>query len=495
MKVLIIGNGVVGLSTAFQLLKNNVDKITIVGPSSRLGAATPAAAAMLNSFAEVEESTLSNPYGIEYFNISRKAAALWPSFEKEVAEMSGDNKPKECGRCDGNNGGCFGKGTYVVQNTTSDSLEDRNYHAIIAALKERKEEFTHVNPSDIPGYSPSESGRALNALHIPDEGWVNPNLILGNLEAAIYKNSSVKYIDDKVSELEWDDKRIVKAKLELGLSIEDFDQVVLATGSLVSDLIKNSPFENVIQPVLSSFGTSIELRSNLDNLPKNCIRSPNRGGGCGTYCVSYFKSQNSPKHYFIGASSIIRETPSFYGRSVSVSHLLDSATSEINENFYGAEVIKINAGNRPASFDQYPLLGKVDDSNLSICTGTKRDGLHCAPVLSMYLVDEIFDRNDSSHPYKIFKPDRELINVCAREKSVDSIVDMKINEAYQHNFNPSSLFQKQLFRTALKDEAEKVHDYFNLNEIGIHPSMYPLYREISLGRLESKFLEWYSKYD
>lgn len=491
MNVLIVGNGIMALSTAFQLLKSDNLKITIVGPSSRTGAATPAAAAMLNSFAEVESSTLKNEYGRLYFRISRDAARKWPSFEREVVEKVGQQISSLCKGCDVDKGGCFSKGTYIYHNAVSDSLEDKNYAAIKSALIGEGEDFCEVLPSEIPGYSPAASSRALEALYIPDEGWVNPNMILDNLERAVYLDERCEYVDDSVVNFTWSDQQVVGASLHSGSELSGFDKVLLANGSMLSGLLKSSPFEAIVQPVLSSFGTSIEMSCSAENLPSNCIRSPNRGGGCGTYVASYYKGHGIKNNYFVGASAIIRERPSFYGRAISIAHLLHGAINEVNTGFYGAEVIKINAGNRPVSFDQFPLLGSLGTSNVVIATGTKRDGLHCAPSISEYLSEEITSGVDENHPYKAFKPDRNLIQLYERIESIGAIVEMKVNEAYQHQYNPSSPYQLELFKTSLADEAQRVHDFFEMDTKGIHPSMYPLYREIAEGRMNTDYMNWY----
>ena len=64
MHYILIGNGIISLSTAFRLLKDlsSSSKITIIGAKERVGSATLAAAAMLNSFCEVDEDTFANKY-------------------------------------------------------------------------------------------------------------------------------------------------------------------------------------------------------------------------------------------------------------------------------------------------------------------------------------------------------------------------------------------------------------------------------------------------
>ena len=84
MHIAIIGNGSVGLSLASGLiLENSQLKISIVGPFSRDNSASMAAAAMLNSFAELEPNCLDLPRDQIKFKASQAASKLWPSFFEE----------------------------------------------------------------------------------------------------------------------------------------------------------------------------------------------------------------------------------------------------------------------------------------------------------------------------------------------------------------------------------------------------------------------------
>ena len=62
MHTVILGNGILALTIAFRLSRRGTatDQITIVGKAGRPGSATLAAAAMLNSFAEVEAGGLDS---------------------------------------------------------------------------------------------------------------------------------------------------------------------------------------------------------------------------------------------------------------------------------------------------------------------------------------------------------------------------------------------------------------------------------------------------
>ena len=57
MDYVIVGNGIIALTTTFRLLKaiGSDDKNLIIGSNERADSVTMAAAAMLNTFAEIEK--------------------------------------------------------------------------------------------------------------------------------------------------------------------------------------------------------------------------------------------------------------------------------------------------------------------------------------------------------------------------------------------------------------------------------------------------------
>ena len=60
MKYVIIGNGIIALSTAFRMHQrlSPGDEVVILGPQDRPGSATLAAGAMLNSYGEIQKGSL-----------------------------------------------------------------------------------------------------------------------------------------------------------------------------------------------------------------------------------------------------------------------------------------------------------------------------------------------------------------------------------------------------------------------------------------------------
>ena len=180
MKVVIVGNGIVGLSTALgATISESSNEIYVVGPNNREGGATPAAAAMLASFAEIEDGTLHTKVDEARFELSRLATKRWPSFVQNICEdITPDRYRKN---------GFFCLGTYVINNSFADELDDRNFTAIKEALVRFQADFDFVDPKEIPNYKPLPHLRALEAIKIHEEGWLNPNAVICHLERPLLK--------------------------------------------------------------------------------------------------------------------------------------------------------------------------------------------------------------------------------------------------------------------------------------------------------------------
>ena len=483
MKVIIVGNGILASSIAFRLLEETNCEIGLIGPSERHGGATSAAAAMLNSFAEVESDTLANSYGSSYFGLSYIATQMWPDFERALINFAGSTLPSQCRQCQVEKGGCFSKGTYIVNNAASDSLDDRNYRAILSALQDSNEPYQEVDPGSIKNYNPDERKRALRAIYVPNEGWLNPKIVLEKLDNILRASSRVKIYDAFAKDLVVKSSKITEIALSSGETLSG-DFYVLANGVGVTDLLRKTPFCRVIQPVFSGVGVSLEIKVPEEHVLASTIRTPNRGGGCGIYVVPYFKDPSLPRtNLIVGASNVVTLDPRYSGRLVSVAHLIHSAISEVNRFYHNAELVTVNVGNRPTSLDSFPLLGRVRGTNFSVATGTKRDGFHLSPLISKLIVDELVSGNNSAE-LEFFAPDRPPIRHLSRAASVQGIIDSKLSEAYQHGFQPASIFQDIQYREFWRDAASKLHDDYGAETWGIPSQMFGLYRDLMLAKTE-----------
>jgi len=477
MHTVVIGNGIIGLTIAFRLAQRAgaKDRVSVVGMSARQGSATLAAGAMLNSFAEIESGSLDSELDMFRFELSHLATRMWPKFEDELIEAAGSSLPRGCKNCQGFlGGGCVDKGTYVINNTAADDLDDENFNAILKALKDFDEPHKLVQPSDIPNYIPEQRHRATRALYIENEGWFNPRLMVEKLDAALGRCRQVEFIDSNVLQMVRSAGRVTCVALSNGQTLQA-DQFVLATGSAVSAILDRSDLRIHVQPVFHGAGVSLEIRS--PEFPHiKCIRTPNRGLACGIYTVPYFTSPDEPAdHILVGASNFVSPEPVMYGRISSVESILRAAIEQINFNFYRSELIRVNIGLRPVSQDTYPLIGKTTLPNLIIVTGTKRDGFHMSPLISQMVVSMIYGEEVDPR-IEWFSPQRSPIRALTRDQAIEKAVRHHMSAAYQHGFSPSVSRMPDQIKKMFRDDVERLHDQIGAVDWGIPPEMMDMYR-------------------
>jgi glycine/D-amino acid oxidase-like deaminating enzyme len=476
MNFIIIGNGIIALSTAFRLLQKikATDRITVIGPSSRIGSATLAAAAMQNSFAELTEHSLKSDESFFQFELSHLATHMWPQFERELIDAAGSNLPLDCSKCEIYHGGCFDRGTYVLNNTASDELDDRNFNAILKGLEDFNEQHELVDPKSIPNYFPNQEKRATRALYIPNEGWLNPRLVLEKLDAILVNDERVTIVDDTVEKLIQHNGVLTGVVLSNGEVIVG-DEYLLAAGAPTQKIIENSDLGLDILRMFYGVGVSLEVKS--PGYPHTkCIRTPNRGGACGVYTVPYYLGPGKANdHIMIGASNYLSPDPIENGRLISIEHLMKSAVEEINGYFYNAQLIKTNVGWRPTSQDAYPIIGRTSINNLTIASGTKRDGFHMSPVLSSNIADILLN-NEVDKRFVYFSPERELIKDTDRETAINIVVDSLMSEQYQHGYVPSNIRMNQQVRDNYRSDIESLHDKVGAYDWGIPPELINMYR-------------------
>lgn len=476
MHFVIIGNGIIAMTSAFRLLNklDPGDAVTIIGPNIRTGSATMAAAAMLNSFAEIDKYSLRSEADMYHFELSHLATQMWPDFERKLIDGAGENLPHACAKCQVYTGGCFEKGTYIVNNTASDELDDFNFDAIIKACQDFNEQFDFVDPRDIPNYSPTPDGRANRAILIHNEGWLNPRIVMEKLDAILMNHPQVSIKNAKVERLIESGATLHSAILDNGETVEA-DVFLLANGASAGDLIKRSELRLNVQPQFYGVGVSLELKA-PGFAHKNCIRTPNRGGACGIYSVPFFQSHDHPNdHILIGASNFLSPEPFFHGRVVSVAHLLENAIHEINANFYDAQLIRVNVGWRPTTQDTYPLLGRTSINNLVIATGTKRDGFHLSPLISEIIAASMLGEKVDER-LAMFAPERDPIRDISRDDAIDMGVESVISQNYQHGYRPSGIRMDNQFRDYIRRDLEELHDQVGAKDWGIHPELINMYR-------------------
>ncbi len=456
MHVVIIGNGILGLVTGYRIWQRDPTvKITIVGPNDQKGCASLAAAAMLNSFCEVDGGTLGNIYERTRFLFNRQAAPLWPAF---LDELGGEKDSSLA----------FGFGTFLINNHATDDLEDENFEAIVAALEEFDEPFHAVEPRHIENFKPSARERAARAIFIPREGWVNPVILISTLRSFLRNSADVDFVDNHCHSISKSENRIDHLRLESGETIQG-DSYLLAPGATFSKILGNSNLGLTMPRIFFGIGCSLLLRTATTTLA-NCIRTPNRGLACGVYAAPHDKN-----HTLVGASNFISPEPSDFPHATSVLTLLQSSMEQINSDYYRSQLVRVNLGWRPTSEDTFPLLGETSISNLFVATGTKRDGFHCSPLIANLLADLILD-GSSRIEYSLFRPERTAIRSLSRADAIRTAVRHTINASYQHGFVPAKNRMIEELEKYHSEDLNRLHDRVGAIDWGIPPEMINMYR-------------------
>ncbi|MCB9072212.1 MAG: FAD-dependent oxidoreductase [Bdellovibrionaceae bacterium] len=456
MSVIIVGNGVLGLTTAYRLAQLAPDlPVKIIGPDHHKGCASLAAAAMLNSFCEVEPRTLNHPILKERFLLNREAVPLWPEFLKNLINESGVQI-------------YHGFGTYLIENHAADELDDLNFNAVIDALKKFEEPFSYVESSQIPNYAPSSRLRAANAILIPNEGFLNPVDLFAALKARLQQFQNVEFVNQTVDHVIANGSSVRSVVLNNGKQV-DGTMFFLAPGATFSKIVEKSNLPISFPKVFYGVGCSILLKTG-DFTHSYCVRTPNRGLACGVYSAPFDR-----EHTIIGASNFISPVPEDAVRLTSVHTLIEAAMEQINTVFYRSQLVKVNVGWRPTSEDTLPILGQTQLDNLVVATGTKRDGLHCSPLLST-LFARLLLKESIDYDLSLYSPHRKRVSLFTRDEAIEDSVNHTINAAYQHGFVPAHNRMIEELRSYYQKEFSDLHDKVGAIEWGIPPELVNMYK-------------------
>jgi len=410
---------------------------------------------MLNSFCEIEVGTLANEVESRKFDFNRSATHLWPALLSELVARSKVEIPG-------------GFGTYLINNHESDSLEDANFDAVVGALRHFGAAHESVSPTDIPHFKPNTRSRAARAIFIPGEGWVNPVALVRALDTIIEISGRVRMVDGHCSSVRQEGDLIAAVTLDNGDEYSG-DAYVLVPGANFSEILAKSDLGIQTPRILYGIGCSLLLQTS-DLTLSNCIRTPNRGLACGVYSVPQDRN-----HTLIGATNLISTNPEHHPRASNIASLLKSAIEQINAEYYRSQVVKINVGWRPTSEDTIPLIGSTSFRNMVVATGTKRDGLHCSPLISDCLADLVLD-GETDVDLSLFTVERTPTRLYSRHEAVEASVRHMLNAAYQHGFAPSSIRMVEELEKHYTLELERLHDSVGATEWGIPPEIVSVYK-------------------
>ncbi|MDN6193059.1 MAG: glycine oxidase ThiO [Brachybacterium sp.] len=338
MHAIVIGAGIIGLSTAWNLRRLGVD-VTIVDPAPATGA-THAAAGMLAPAAEVVwgQSPL--------YPLMRASADLYPEFASELSAASGHE---------------LGHSMVETFVCAGDRADLSSLRELIDLQRSTGFDVSLVPGSRARDLEPSLSPGVCGAVTIPGDHSIDPRRVTGALIAVL----GDAIVRARVNALIAEEGRTVGVEFEDGTTMIA-DQIVLAAGGSCND-ISGVP----LLPLRQVWGEVIRLRApeTLAPLLTRTIRGLINGRP--VYIVP-----RPDGELVLGATS--REDGRSGTNAGGVHQLLRDA-ERLVPAILDCEITDITTRARPGSPDDVPIVGRTDPGCV-VSTGFFRHGILLAPL-------------------------------------------------------------------------------------------------------------------
>ena len=331
--VLVIGGGIIGLSTAIALSQKGAN-VTIVERDLCGHAATWAAAGMLAPEAERLEGDLLD-FGI-------RSREMYPQWIASLMRLSG----QDCGYW------CCGMLAPVV--------EESDRQVISGHPKYISREESHQRLSGL-GQS------ILGSLWLPEDGQVNNRKLTQALLTAA-RSLSIKILEGTtVYQIGRDRSRVTHLDTSAGKL--QSDRYILATGAWTRALMP-LPIKPIKGQMLSVFDDDRKLQKVI--YAPSCYIVPRQDG---TIVIGATVEDNG-----FAQGNTAAGIAQLLNRAISIYPAI--ANMPITETWWGF---------RPHAPNEVPLLGASDYENLVLATGHYRNGILFAPITAKLITDFIVD--------------------------------------------------------------------------------------------------------
>jgi glycine/D-amino acid oxidase-like deaminating enzyme len=374
--VAVVGAGVVGLATAYELLGRGL-RVTVIGPrgGDHAGQATRAAGAMLSTFSEIEPHHDEQRIAVE--TAERLAAhAMYPAWLETVSGHTGRRLTAT-------------PGTWVLAPAGKRAWLE----PIAAAARAAGHLAEGHEATDIPGLVvPADSA---SALWLPTEHRVDSFALMKALTYAVTAHPRAAWREAQASAVEPGRVRCTD-----GTQVSAAD-VVLAAGAQIPALLPEAGRPIGVPPILAGRGVSALLRGPA-LAPPHVVRTPNAAFACGVHLVP-----RADGTLYLGGTNRLTMNPDT-GRRASLDELgvlIADATGLLDHRLGGAELLAPRVGLRPYTLDHLPLIGRTGERSLLLATATYRCGVLLAPRLATLIADEVTDPGAlEAHPYRALRP-------------------------------------------------------------------------------------------
>ncbi|GGS54989.1 NAD(P)/FAD-dependent oxidoreductase [Actinokineospora fastidiosa] len=442
--VVVVGNGVLGLSTAVRLAGRDPGvRVAVVGPAGRDRGASVAAGAMLNCFGEVTTDTGAHPAGRARFSIARQALDEWPGWLDALVELAGPEAAavQETSVA----------GTVVVLSGRSGRVATANFAAIEAALVEHGEPHEAVAAEDVAGLTPEFGAHPSRAVHLPREGAVDARAVMAALEAAA-RRLGVDIVDAIVRELLVDAGKVRGVRLADGETIAA-GTAVLAAGSASGALAQAVLPSGAVPPVLHGTGLALLVEPPPSG-PRHVLRTPNRAGSCGLHLVP------ATDPLYAGATNIITPDPAPGPDIGSSQTLLRMLCEQFDHHLADCHVHRWLCGARPVTADGFPLIGGCSIDGLVLATGTHRDGFHCSPVISTHIADIVLG-DSTDDRFDRFAPERPPIEAMPLEQAITEAIDHETDAHYEYGLTLPYWLDEDEVRAHIRQRVRRVYEHLD----------------------------------
>ncbi|MGO4887153.1 glycine oxidase ThiO [Anaerobacillus sp. MEB173] len=361
--VIILGGGVIGLATAFELQRRG-HQVTVLEKVQCGGQASGAAAGMLAPYSEIGEDV------DDFFDLCLASLKLYPDWQREVKAVSKQD----------------------FEYSNSGSLHAVFHEADLLGLEARQRwqrEFgaeAHIlEGAVLQKIEPELTDQVIAAMYYPEESHIYAPDYVKALETAC-RNSSVRIYDqlEEVTVKQWKEQIILQSKDGRKFT---GDRLVICSGAWSQELE-------------GTFGIRIPVY-------------PIRGQICA-YEIPVPKVKHiifSSQGYFVpkaNGSLVAGASEDIAGFKTDITEKgiarLENWTKKVFPFLSSKQPFHKWAGLRPATQDGYPLLGKLaNDPQIIFATGHYRNGILLSPVTAHAVADLIENKKEqvrltSFHP-------------------------------------------------------------------------------------------------
>jgi glycine oxidase len=463
--VVVVGGGAIGLAVADALLQAGL-RVTSIYPaaSEDRPVASRAAGAMLGAFGEItsDDGGIDDPA----FQFRLEAQRMYPGWLDGLGQRTGLSVHQ-------------GSGTYVVANNVG--LTDR---ASLHRMKQRAdavgEPAEYVDPVDIPGLRPNQYQAPGICLHLPHEHSVDPDQLLGALEAAAVASGSWTHIAEVVQTVRPADQawEITTAG---GRAVRT-SQVILCAGSRSWEVLDKELCVGAGLPDLY-FGKGVSCLVRNGPPIRSTIRTPNRAFACGIHVVPrpdgllYLGATNS-----LGIDHDIERGI----QPGELHNLFDEVLHQINGDLRQSRIEALRVGFRPIAAHGRPVLGTTGLPGLSVATGTYRDGVLMAPLVAAVVAGEVTGRTERPNPFPVAGDVHQadpgmLVDVGIRD--IVSFLQEPRGELPYDRAEQLRAYVTALFRMAIDDDGRfsPLRDEIRrrLREVPLNETMHGIFRDLA----------------